>query len=71
MSKTAETTPARFPAGTLAQIDKVLEEGEHRSDFFRKATEREIIRRRVERTMNIGKWAAREFSVKGARQYAR
>ena len=67
MSKMAETTPARFPAGTLAQIDKVLEEGEHRSDFLRKATEREIIRRRVERMIHIGKWVDRKFTGQGSK----
>lgn len=42
MSKIAEVTPARFPRGTLARIDEVLEAGEHRSDFLRKAVENEI-----------------------------
>jgi len=42
MSKIAEVTPARFPAGTLARIDKVLNKGEPRSDFIRKAVENEI-----------------------------
>ena len=42
MSKIAEVTPARFPAGTLARIDKVLNRGEPRADFIRKAVENEI-----------------------------
>ncbi|WP_353682526.1 YlcI/YnfO family protein [Mesorhizobium sp.] len=40
-----EQTPARFPAGTLARIDSVLEAGEKRSDLIREAIEREINRR--------------------------
>jgi hypothetical protein len=40
-----EQTPARFPEGTLAQIDEVLEDGEKRSDLIREAVEREIKRR--------------------------
>ena len=50
MSKIEEVTPARFPAGTLAKISEVLAQGEPRSEFIREATEREIMRRRVERT---------------------
>ena len=42
MSKIAEVTPARFPRGTLARIDKGLNKGEPRSDFIRKAVENEI-----------------------------
>ena len=42
MSKIAEVTPARFPAGTFTRIDKVLNKGEPRSDFIRKAVENEI-----------------------------
>lgn len=49
-SKIEEVTPARFPAGTFDQISQVLGEGEPRSDFIREATEREILRRKVERT---------------------
>lgn len=45
MSKIEEQTPARFPLGTFSKIAGVLDEGEARSDFFREATEREIIRR--------------------------
>jgi len=47
MSKIEEVTPARFHAGTFAKISEVLAEGEARSDFFREATQREIIRRTV------------------------
>lgn len=50
-SKIEEVTPARFQAGTFSQISEVLGEGEARSDFLREATEREIVRRKVERTM--------------------
>jgi len=49
-SKIEEVTPARFQAGTFDQINQVLGEGEARSDFLREATEREIMRRKVERT---------------------
>jgi hypothetical protein len=49
-SKIEEVTPARFPAGTFDQINQVLGEGEPRSDFIREATEREILRRKIERT---------------------
>lgn len=40
-----EQTPARLPAGTLARIAKVLQEGEGRSDFIRQAIESELKRR--------------------------
>jgi hypothetical protein len=40
-----EQTPARFPEGTLARIDEVLEDSEKRSDLIREAVEREIKRR--------------------------
>lgn len=43
-----EQTPARFPAGTLARIDAVLDAGEKRSDMIREAVEREIKRRERE-----------------------
>jgi hypothetical protein len=36
---------AKFPKGTLARIDEVLEEGEKRSDLVREAVERELKRR--------------------------
>ena len=48
-SKIEEVTPARFQSGTFDQIAQVLGEGEPRSDFIREATEREIVRRKVER----------------------
>lgn len=38
----AEQTPARFGAGTLKRIDAVLGEKENRSDFIRRAVEREL-----------------------------
>lgn len=40
-----EQTPARFPEGTLARIDAVLEGKEKRSDFIREAVEKELKRR--------------------------
>jgi metal-responsive CopG/Arc/MetJ family transcriptional regulator len=42
-----EQTPARFPTGTLARIDSVLdtEANEKRSDLIREAVERELKRR--------------------------
>jgi predicted DNA-binding protein len=40
-----ESTPARFPRGTLARLDSVLEEKERRADFIRIAVERELERR--------------------------
>jgi hypothetical protein len=43
----AEQTPARFPKGTLARLDALLDEKEKRADFIRKAVEREIARRKV------------------------
>jgi metal-responsive CopG/Arc/MetJ family transcriptional regulator len=43
----AEQTPARFPKGTLARLDALLEDKEARSDFIREAVEREIERRKV------------------------
>jgi hypothetical protein len=45
----AEQTPARFPAGTLAEIDAALNEGEKRADFIRVAVERELQRRKQAR----------------------
>lgn len=35
-----EQTPARFPEGTLARIDKALDKDEGRADFIRLAVER-------------------------------
>ena len=40
-----EGMPARFPAGTLARIDAVLDDGEKRADLIRQAVERELKRR--------------------------
>jgi hypothetical protein len=44
-----EQTPARFREGTLARIDRVLSDGEKRSDFIREAVEKELKRREVKR----------------------
>jgi hypothetical protein len=41
----AEDMQARFPEGTFARIEAVLEEGEDRTDMVRDAVEREIKRR--------------------------
>jgi hypothetical protein len=40
-----ERMPGRFPAGTLAEIDRWLEEGEKRADFLRAAVKGELRRR--------------------------
>jgi len=40
-----EQIPGRFPAGTLARMDAVLDEKEKRADLIRKAIERELQRR--------------------------
>jgi len=40
-----EQTPARFPSGTLEQIDMTLKTDEKRADFLREAVERELKRR--------------------------
>ena len=40
-----EQVPARFPGGTLARIDAVLQEKEKRAEFIRVAIERELERR--------------------------
>lgn len=40
-----DAMPARFPADTLDRMDAVLDEGEKRADFLRKAVERELRRR--------------------------
>jgi hypothetical protein len=42
-----EEMPARFPSGTLARLDALLEEKEKRADFIRKPVELEIARRKV------------------------
>jgi len=41
----SENMQARFRAGTFERINKVLREGEDRTDFVREAVEREIERR--------------------------
>ena len=43
-----EQMPARFPEGTLARIDAVLEDREKRSDFIREAVEKELGRREMD-----------------------
>jgi hypothetical protein len=40
-----EDMQARFPEGTFARIEAVLEESEDRTDFVRAAVERELRRR--------------------------
>jgi hypothetical protein len=40
-----EDMQARFELGTFWRIDRVLEEGEDRTDFVREAVERELKRR--------------------------
>lgn len=40
-----EQMPARFPEGTMARMDEVLEPGEKRADLLRVAVDREIKRR--------------------------
>ena len=45
----AEDMQARFPEGTFAAIEAVLEEGEDRTDFVREAVERELKRRRKQK----------------------
>lgn len=44
-----EDMGARFPKGTFAQIERVIEEDETRTDFVRVAVEREIDRRKQAR----------------------
>jgi hypothetical protein len=44
-----ERTAVKFPAGTFARVAAVLEEKEDRTDFFRKAVERELKRREREK----------------------
>ena len=41
----AEDMQARFVGGTFDRIARALEEGEDRTDFVRKAVERELARR--------------------------
>lgn len=40
-----EDMQARFPAGTFARIEKVLDEDEDRTDFVRAAVAKELQRR--------------------------
>lgn len=40
-----EQMPARLPEGTMARMDKVLEDKETRGAFLREAVERELKRR--------------------------
>lgn len=42
-----EQMPARFPEGTLARMDAVLQPKEKRADLVREAVEREIARREL------------------------
>jgi hypothetical protein len=51
----SEQTPARFPEGTLGSIDELLEEGENRADFIRKAVASEMNRRRKGRAGKLPK----------------
>jgi hypothetical protein len=44
-----EEMPARFPKGTLAQVDGLLSAKEKRADFIRAAVDREIRRRKLRR----------------------
>jgi hypothetical protein len=48
--KWAERMDARFPEGTLARLDAVLQPKEARTDFIYEAVEREIDRRDGEPT---------------------
>lgn len=40
-----EQVPGRFPAGTIARIDSVRQDGETRTSFIQVAVEAEIVRR--------------------------
>lgn len=40
-----EQMPARLPAGTVARMEAVLNDGEKRADLLREAIERELRRR--------------------------
>lgn len=44
----SEDMQARFPEGTFARIEAVLDEGEDRTDLVREAVERELTRRERE-----------------------
>jgi hypothetical protein len=54
----AEDMGARFPEGTFAKIEKVLEDDETRTDFVRVAVERELARRQARRPVKKLKRAA-------------
>ena len=41
----AEDMQARFPEGTFARIEAVLTDDEDRTDFVRRAVDRELMRR--------------------------
>lgn len=41
----SEDMQARFPEGTFDRIEAVLEDGEDRTEFVRRAVERELKRR--------------------------
>lgn len=56
-----EQTPARFPEGTLARIDAVLDSKEKRADFIREAVDKEILRRLTDKA----KMASAEARVRG------
>lgn len=43
-----EGAPGRFPEGTLARIEAVLQPGEKQADFLRDAVEAELTRRERE-----------------------
>jgi len=44
----SEDMQARFPEGTFARIEAVLDDGEDRTDLVREAVERELTRRERE-----------------------
>ena len=50
-----EDMQARFPEGTFDRIEKVLAEGEDRTDFVRAAVERELGRRAAIKSKKGGK----------------
>lgn len=53
----AEDMQARFPEGTFARIEAVLDDGEDRTDFVRAAVEREIKRRERAEERKLGQIA--------------
>ena len=52
-----EDMQARFPEGTFDRVEKVLAEGEDRTDFVRAAVERELERRAAVKGKKGGKRA--------------